>query len=125
MVVGQTAHACSDVQDSYGVVAGRGEGDESSQDHRRVGVRLPDPAGRRAGSTEKGHTGLASYYTQRGETPGVWVGTEMAGIEGLDSRSKLWNIHIRHTGQSQAARVPAVAPARQHHRSEFSKGGGS
>ena len=36
-------------------------------------------------STEKGHTGLASYYTQNGETPGVWVGSGMAGIEGLDA----------------------------------------
>ena len=36
-------------------------------------------------STEKGHTGLASYYTQKGETPGVWVGAGMAGIEGLDA----------------------------------------
>ena len=26
-------------------------------------------------STEKGYTGLASYYTERGETPGVWIGT--------------------------------------------------
>ena len=26
-------------------------------------------------STEKGYTGLASYYTERGETPGVWTGT--------------------------------------------------
>ena len=25
-------------------------------------------------ATEKGHTGLASYYTAKGETPGVWVG---------------------------------------------------
>ncbi|MBK9158251.1 MAG: relaxase domain-containing protein [Micropruina sp.] len=36
-------------------------------------------------STEKGHTGLASYYTQKGETPGVWVGSGMAGIDGLDA----------------------------------------
>src|SRR5829696_6954587 len=35
-------------------------------------------------STEKGHTGLASYYTGRGESPGVWVGSGMAGIDGLD-----------------------------------------
>jgi DNA primase catalytic core len=34
-------------------------------------------------STEKGHTGLASYYTQKGETPGVWVGSGIAGIDGL------------------------------------------
>jgi hypothetical protein len=25
-------------------------------------------------ATEKGHTGLASYYAERGETPGVWIG---------------------------------------------------
>ena len=26
-------------------------------------------------ATDKGHTGLASYYTERGESPGVWVGS--------------------------------------------------
>jgi len=31
--------------------------------------------------TEKGHTGLASYYTERGETPGVWVGSGCASID--------------------------------------------
>nr|WP_300144448.1 MobF family relaxase [Propionicimonas sp.] len=31
-------------------------------------------------ATEKGHTGLASYYTQRGETPGVWVGSGCASV---------------------------------------------
>ncbi|MEN0072432.1 MAG: MobF family relaxase, partial [Propionicimonas sp.] len=37
-------------------------------------------------SSEKGHTSLASYYyTEKGETPGVWVGRGMAGIEGLDA----------------------------------------
>jgi conjugative relaxase-like TrwC/TraI family protein len=35
-------------------------------------------------STEKGHTGLASYYTQRGESPGVWMGSGMAGLGGLN-----------------------------------------
>jgi TrwC relaxase len=34
-------------------------------------------------TTEKGHTGLASYYTERGETPGVWIGSGMDGIDGL------------------------------------------
>ncbi len=34
--------------------------------------------------TEKGHTGLASYYAQRGESPGLWVGSGMAGLEGLN-----------------------------------------
>ena len=31
-------------------------------------------------STEKGHTGLASYYTERGEMPGVWIGSGLDGI---------------------------------------------
>jgi len=34
-------------------------------------------------ATEKGHTGLASYYTERGETPGTWIGSGLAGIDGL------------------------------------------
>jgi hypothetical protein len=36
-------------------------------------------------STEKGHTGLAAYYAERGERPGVWVGSGMAGIDGLNA----------------------------------------
>jgi len=35
-------------------------------------------------ATEKGHVGLAAYYTERGESPGVWVGSGLAGIDGLD-----------------------------------------
>lgn len=35
-------------------------------------------------STEKGHTSLASYYSEKGEVPGRWVGTGMAGIDGLN-----------------------------------------
>src|SRR5215213_10005547 len=34
-------------------------------------------------ATGKGHTGLASYYTERGETPGVWIGSGLDGIDGL------------------------------------------
>src|SRR5215213_9181853 len=34
-------------------------------------------------ATEKGHTGLASYYTERGESPGVWIGSGMDEIDGL------------------------------------------
>ena len=34
-------------------------------------------------TTEKGQTGLASYYTERGETPGVWIGSGLNGIDGL------------------------------------------
>jgi hypothetical protein len=36
-------------------------------------------------ATDKGHTSLASYYTARGETPGQWIGSGMAGIDGLDA----------------------------------------
>ena len=36
-------------------------------------------------STEKGHVGLASYYTERGESPGSWIGSGMAGIDGLSA----------------------------------------
>jgi DNA primase catalytic core len=35
-------------------------------------------------TTEKGHLGLASYYAERGETPGLWMGSGMAGIDGLN-----------------------------------------
>ncbi len=34
-------------------------------------------------STEKGHIGLASYYSERGETPGAWIGSGLDGIDGL------------------------------------------
>jgi conjugative relaxase-like TrwC/TraI family protein len=34
-------------------------------------------------ATKKGHVPLASYYTERGETPGVWIGSGLAGIHGL------------------------------------------
>jgi conjugative relaxase-like TrwC/TraI family protein len=34
-------------------------------------------------ATEKGYVGLASYYTERGETPGAWIGSGLAGIDGL------------------------------------------
>ena len=34
-------------------------------------------------ATERGHSGLASYYSAQGEAPGVWVGSGLDGIEGL------------------------------------------
>jgi conjugative relaxase-like TrwC/TraI family protein len=36
-------------------------------------------------ATEKGHIGLASYYTERGEAPGVWIGSGLDGIDGLST----------------------------------------
>jgi conjugative relaxase-like TrwC/TraI family protein len=36
-------------------------------------------------ATEKGHLGLASYYAERGESPGSWIGAGLAGIDGLSA----------------------------------------
>ena len=36
-------------------------------------------------ATEKGHVGLASYCTERGETPGSWIGSGLVGIDGLSA----------------------------------------
>jgi TrwC relaxase len=36
-------------------------------------------------ASEKSHIGLASYYTERGESPGTWIGSGMAGIDGLSA----------------------------------------
>jgi hypothetical protein len=33
----------------------------------------------------RGHVGLASYYTERGKRPGAWIGSGLAGIDGLDA----------------------------------------
>jgi len=46
-------------------------------------------------ATDKGHVGLASYYTEKGETPGVWVGSGMAGIDGLDARDIVTADHMQ------------------------------
>ena len=34
-------------------------------------------------STEKGHTGLGGYYSQRGESPGRWLGSGLVGLDGV------------------------------------------
>jgi conjugative relaxase-like TrwC/TraI family protein len=35
-------------------------------------------------ATEKGHIGLASYYMELGESPGAWIGSGLAGIDGVN-----------------------------------------
>ena len=30
-------------------------------------------------------TGLAAYYEQKGETPGVWMGSGLVGLDGIDA----------------------------------------
>ena len=49
-----------------------------------VRVRLPDPAG---GSQRPGpaNTPLADYYDEKGEAPGVWLGSGLVGIDGLNA----------------------------------------
>ncbi|SMX87187.1 DNA primase, catalytic core [Brevibacterium sp. Mu109] len=46
-------------------------------------------------ATDKGHTGLASYYTEKGETPGMWVGSGMTGIDGLDAGDVVTADHMQ------------------------------
>jgi conjugative relaxase-like TrwC/TraI family protein len=46
-------------------------------------------------ATGKGHTGLASYYTERGETPGVWIGSGMDGIDGLTAGDSVTSEQMR------------------------------
>jgi conjugative relaxase-like TrwC/TraI family protein len=36
-------------------------------------------------ATEKGHVGLAFYYSERREKPGVWIGSGLDGIDGLNA----------------------------------------
>ena len=36
-------------------------------------------------ATERGRIGLASYYAERGETPGMWIGSGLVGIDGLNA----------------------------------------
>jgi len=44
---------------------------------------------------ERGHVTLASYYSERGEVPGVWVGSGMAAIDGLAAGDVVTPEHMR------------------------------
>ena len=57
--------------------------DEHPQADRGVGVRYLTRQVAAFDATEKGHVPLASYYTERGESPGVWIGSGLTGIDGL------------------------------------------
>ena len=48
----------------------------------------------RQDATEVGHRGLGSYYTAKGEAPGVWVGAGMAGIAGLAAGEEVTAEHL-------------------------------
>jgi len=34
-------------------------------------------------STEKGHVPLADYYSAKGESPGIWIGSGLVGLDGI------------------------------------------
>src|SRR5437764_58244 len=36
-------------------------------------------------ATERGLAGLGDYYSQRGESPGRWVGTGLTGLAGMSA----------------------------------------
>ncbi|MCV2491675.1 relaxase domain-containing protein [Geodermatophilus sp. YIM 151500] len=36
-------------------------------------------------ATERGHAGLGDYYSQRGESPGMWTGNGLAGLSGMSA----------------------------------------
>jgi hypothetical protein len=45
-------------------------------------------------ATSKGGVGLASYYTERGETPGAWMGSGMVGVDGLEVGDQVTADHM-------------------------------
>ncbi len=49
----------------------------------------------RQDATHPGRSPLASYYTERGETPGLWVGSGLAGVEGLKAGDVVTAEHMR------------------------------
>ena len=78
-------------------------------------------------STEKGHTGWRAYYTERGEKPGVWIGSGMAGIDGLNAGDPVTaeqmralfgggmrlrcQARVHFTPKIEIPQLPAAAPA--------------
>jgi hypothetical protein len=59
--------------------------DEYSQLSAGSGYDHLNPQAAALDATEKGHVGLVSYYTERGETPGAWIGSGLAGIDGVNA----------------------------------------
>ncbi|WP_152180153.1 MobF family relaxase [Nostocoides sp. F2B08] len=45
-------------------------------------------------ATERGHASLASYYTEKGETPGRWVGSGLAGLDGIAAGDVVTEAHM-------------------------------
>ena len=45
-------------------------------------------------ATERGHSSLASYYTEKGETPGRWVGSGLSGLDGIAAGDVVTEAHM-------------------------------
>jgi hypothetical protein len=58
-------------------------------------------------ATERGHSGLASYYSARGEAPGVWVGRGLSGLEGLAAGDVVTEEQMRNLFGSGATHWPS------------------
>ncbi|WP_375426500.1 MobF family relaxase [uncultured Friedmanniella sp.] len=71
--------------------------------------------------TEKGHLGLASYYSERGEIPGVWIGAGCAGIRDdfagstvtAEQMQALFGAGLSPVGADNLAALPADATDRE------------
>src|SRR4029450_2414701 len=59
--------------------------DEHSQAHCRPGVRLSNPAGGGAGCAREGGCGGGLLLHRTRRNPGMWVGSGLAGIDGLQA----------------------------------------
>ncbi|MBA3368690.1 MAG: relaxase domain-containing protein, partial [Geodermatophilaceae bacterium] len=46
-------------------------------------------------TTEKGHSGLGDYYSQRGESPGAWSGSGLAGLEDVAAGQAVTEIQMK------------------------------
>lgn len=53
-------------------------------------------------ATERGHSGLASYHSARGEAPGAWVGRGLSGLEGLATGDGVTEEQMRNLFGSRA-----------------------
>ena len=82
-------------------------------------------------ATDKGHTGLAAYYTERGESPGMWTGTGLEGIDGLTDGDPVTAEQMRalfgcglHPLAELGQRVQTAAEQRSHLRGGHRVAGG-
>ena len=62
--------------------------DEPAQAHRGDGYTYLTRQVAAHDATDRGYDTLGAYYTEKGETPGVWMGSGLAGIDGLSGRRR-------------------------------------